>query len=129
MRRRFNWDNYCEHAKFTDVKSLAFGLSIRPVPSMYSPDKKLLYLSSLDLDVSLASRSELLMILQKLEEEFARLHYLVFSQGGNLYSELATCRKDFIEVCSVLYSIDPDNIPDGVVDPDFYLKEAINCSK
>lgn len=115
VRDEFPWDQHALGASFAAVRRLAPHLSIRALPSMYSPDKRWFYLSSLDIDVLTTDEEELRSLLPQLKQGYQS----ALDNNPKSHLRLAAYRGDFIEVCLMLSDLATD--PDEFVDPDTLL--------
>jgi hypothetical protein len=110
----FDWDHYFSSASFQQIRELSPELSTRRLPSVYSPDRQLLYLTSLDIDVQTNNVKELLSAL-----DGVRNSYFSIKSAGSCNGKDAIARTDFIEICSLLANLSED--PDEYLDPDALL--------
>ncbi|MEC4339617.1 hypothetical protein VPH13_12915 [Stenotrophomonas pavanii] len=111
----FPWDQYALSATFATIRKLAPHLSIRALPSMYSPDRRWFYLSSLDIDVLITDEEELRSLLPQLKQGYQS----ALDNNPKSHLRLAAYRGDFIEVCMMLSDLATD--PDEFADPDTLL--------
>lgn len=112
---QFPWDQHALGASFASIRKLAPHLSIRALPSMYSPDRRWFYLSSLDIDVLTTDEEELRSLLPQLK----RGYQSALDNNPKSHLRLAAYRGDFIEVCLMLSDLATDQ--DEFADPDTLL--------
>ncbi|MCU1137064.1 hypothetical protein [Stenotrophomonas maltophilia] len=112
---QFPWDQHALGASFASIRKLAPHLSIRALPSMYSPDRRWFYLSSLDIDVLTTDEEELRLLLPQLKLGYQS----ALDNNPKSHLRLAAYRGDFIEVCMMLSDLATD--PDEFADPDTLL--------
>jgi hypothetical protein len=115
-RSQFDWDKYLATAVYRDVCANSPELSSRRPPSLYNPDRTLLYLPSLDLDVATDDYNELRQMLRAVVETFR------FAQRKNEIRKMAIAQIDCTELCGLLQTCAPD--PEPYVDPDALLHES-----
>jgi len=112
----FNWDQFALGASFATVRRLAPRMGIRALPSMYSPDKRWFYLSSLDEAVHTTDEEELRVYEAELKKSFQSIR----ENNPNSLFRLAAYYGDYLEVCMMLYELSTD--PDEFADPDQRLE-------
>ncbi|MHC9010130.1 hypothetical protein ACYX79_00640 [Stenotrophomonas rhizophila] len=112
-----NWDQFALGSSFATVRKLASRMSIRALPSMYSPDKRWFYLSSLDIAVRTTDEEELRLYEADLKSGY---NSIKANNSGSLL-RLATYYGDYLEVCTMLYELSTD--PDEFADPDLRLTD------
>ena len=118
MRKRaFDWDRYFSSASFKQIRELSPELSNRRVPSVYSPDRQFLYLTSLDIDVQSNDATELLIALNEVRNLYFSAKSAESTNGKDVIA-----RIDFIELCNLLANCSDD--PDEYMDPDALLEMA-----
>ena len=115
--RNFNWDAYLEMAAYRDVVDCSPSLSLDCPPTMYSPDRTLLYLSSLDVDVSTEDVTELKQLLRMVLNT-----YSYSNKPGSEKKRLAAM-TDCYEICGLLVNSGEDS--DDYLDPDSLLSSAV----
>jgi hypothetical protein len=111
--KRFDWDKYFDKASYKEVRSNSPELSSRRDPTVYSPGREWIYLSSQDLDARTNDVEELKSILRFLHESF------VIAKKFNDQTKMARIRIDHLEVCGLLHLL--DEAPDDYADPDSLL--------
>lgn len=111
----FDWDKYARRSSFANVLSLCPSLSYRPVPSMYDPDRRWFYLSSLDVDVPVDEEERLRYLFAEVRRGFAG----VLRDSPHYYARLHAYKTDFVEICRMLTSIVSD--PEQFEDPEALL--------
>lgn len=114
-RSEFDWDKYLATAPYRDVYANSPELSSRRPPSLYNPDRTLLYLPSLDLDVATDDYNELRQMLRSVVENFRGY------QRTNEIRRMAIAQTDCTELCGLLQTCAPD--PEPYLDPDALLHE------
>lgn len=101
MSSRFNWDSNLANSSYQNVADRSPSLGVPP--TLYSPDGKLLLLSSIDADARVDDSTELKSRLERLTHTFKNYYESQdFKRAGRAY-------VDFFEVCSLLTQIDPDS--------------------
>src|SRR4051812_36530959 len=94
--RDFDWDKHVATATFKSVFERSPTLRAgRPVPSLFSPDRSQLYLSSIDVGVPTDDIGELTRALRSIGETYR------YSASGRHIDHLkaAYARIDFLELC------------------------------
>jgi hypothetical protein len=106
----FDWDCFLGQASFADVRRLSPELDGRRPPSLYSPDKKLYYSSSLDTDVECANEQDLRSTYKSLMESWRHHAHEPLRRPLKLH----TLRVDITEVVGLLGKIvdDPNEFED-----------------
>lgn len=117
-KKNFDWDNYFAVASFKDISDRSPDLSSRRLPSIFSPDRKLLYLSSQDDDVETDNPDQLQSALTSIKNTYANVIGRELIDHGKAY----VARTDFIAVCALLANCTED--PDEYADPDQLLQSA-----
>ena len=117
-KKDFDWDNYFSTASFKDISDRSPDLSLRRPPSTFSPDQKLLYLSSQDDEVETDSPDQLQLALTAIKITYANAIRLKQIDHGKAY----VARTDFVAVCALLANCTAD--PDEYADPDLLLQSA-----
>jgi hypothetical protein len=112
----FDWDRYFAHASFEQIRALSPDLSCRRPPSVYNPDRSLLYLASLDVDVPTADPEQLRIALDQVVSSY----FDKVTAGSD--SGKAIARTDFLELCNLLAGCAED--PEPYLDPDALLERA-----
>lgn len=116
LEEELNWDQYALGASFASVRRLAPRMSIRALPSMYSPDKRWFYLSSLDIGVRTTDEEKL----RRLELDLGGSVKSIRDNNPQGLLRLATYYGDFLEVCTMLHELSTD--PYEFADPDSRLE-------
>lgn len=116
-KAQFDWDRYFSTASFRQIRELSPELSNRRVPTVYSPDRQLLYLTSLDSDVQINDETELLAALNEV-----RSIYFSARSAGAANGKDVIARTDFIELCNLLAKSSDE--PDEYMDPDALLEQT-----
>ncbi|MBB5865534.1 hypothetical protein [Xanthomonas sp. 3058] len=114
---QFDWDLYFSSASFRQIRELSPELSNRRVPSLYSPDRQLFYLTSLESEVTTSDEAELLVALN----EVRNLYFSARSTGSANGKDFIA-RLDFIELCNLLANVSDE--PDTYMDPDELLGQT-----
>ncbi len=112
----FDWDKYAVQASFANVRSLSPDLGGRPLPSMYSPDRRWFLLSSLDIDVPTASEDQLRIALDAVKRSYQAER----SKPTLNYRRLWVHQIDFYELCNLLFGLVSD--ADEFADPQELLE-------
>lgn len=118
LEEELNWDQYALGASFASVRRLAPRMSIRALPSMYSPDRRWFYLSSLDIGVCTTDEEDL----RRLEHDLGGSVKSIRENNPQSLLRLATYYGDFLEVCTMLHELSTD--PYEFADPDARLEES-----
>jgi len=113
-QKGFDWDKYLSNAKYKEVRDSSPDLSSRRPPTMYSPDRKWIYLSSQDIDFETNDLNGLKSILESLTSYYKLTREM---HKSNLILHLI--KIDFIEVCGLIANL-VDN-PEDYNDPDSLL--------
>ncbi len=116
-KKEFDWDGYFSSAPFRQIRELSPELSNRRVPSVYSPDRQLLYLTSLDIDVQTNDETELVAALNDVRNLYSSAR-----SAGSTNGKDVIARTDFAEICNLLANLSED--PDEYMDPDALLEQA-----
>jgi hypothetical protein len=111
----FNWDEFFSKASFNKIRQLSPDLASRRPPSTYSPDRKLLYLSSQDYCIETSNQDQLLNALDSVKNTYAAASRSECLDHAKAY----VARIDFIELCQLLVCC-ADN-PEEFSDPDGLL--------
>ena len=114
-QKEFDWDKYLSDSKYKEVRNSSPDLSSRRPPTMYSPDRKWIYLSSQDIDFETNDLNGLKSILEALSSSYN----LTREMHKSDYLKLYLIRIDFIEVCRLIANL-VDN-PEDYNDPDSLL--------
>jgi hypothetical protein len=104
----YNWDAYFAQATFKEIRSASPDLSTRGLPTIYSPDRSLIYLSSLGDYVETNDAVELKANLSIL----ARQYHACDSRD---HRKLYLTELDFTEVSLLLFGLEGDEA--GYGDP------------
>ncbi|QJI19942.1 MULTISPECIES: hypothetical protein [unclassified Pseudomonas] len=104
-RQNFNWDTYAAKAKFDDVRELC--ASHGRLPTMYNPDRTLVYLSSQDLAVAVDD----LKGLQSLLADVKRSFFQTLNNQDHSYKKLYELETDYDLLSNLLGNLDspPDH--------------------
>ena len=113
----FDWDDYLAQASYRDAVDRSPALSSDRPPTMYSPDRSLLYLSSQDADVATDNVSELKQLLQLVLQTYNYSH-----SPGNDKKRLAAM-TDCYEICGLLVNCGTET--DKYHDPDSLLLSSV----
>ena len=105
----FDWDKHFASSSFSAIRTLSPDLSGRRLPSSFSPDRGLFYISSLDVDCSATDAVELKVLLKELGEKFHGL-------SATEYQRKYLAHSDFEQVCLMLYALGEDDFDYGVPD-------------
>ncbi|WP_372382689.1 hypothetical protein ACCQ12_00720 [Xanthomonas sp. NCPPB 1068] len=116
-KTQFDWDRYFFSASFRQFRELSPELSNRRVPSIYSPDRQLFYLTSIDIDVKTSNETELPVALNEVRKSYSSAKSTVSVDGKDFIA-----RTDFIELCNLLAKVSDE--PDTYMDPDALLEQA-----
>lgn len=116
----FDWDKLFASSSFSEIRRLSPELSDRRLPSSFSPDRSLFYISSLDDYCSTADADALKARLKELGERF---HSLSVTEYRRKY----LTHSDFEQVCLLLYGLGEDDCNYGL--PDEVLEETSNAPK
>jgi hypothetical protein len=117
-KKDFDWDNYFATASFKYISDRSPDLSSRRLPSAFSPDRKLLYLSSQDDEVETDSPDLLQLALTAIKITYAN----AIRQNKIDHGKAYVARTDFFAVCALLANCTED--PDEYADPDLLLQSA-----
>ncbi len=116
-KRNFDWDDYLAKAAYRDVFDLSLALSSGRPPTMYSPDRSLLYLSSQDVDVATDDVSELKQLLRMVLDTYRN------STKPGCDKKRLAAMTDCYEICGLLVNCGADS--DEYLDPDYLLNSAV----
>lgn len=111
-KSEFNWDAYLATAKYEQVRRTSPLLSSMRHPTVFSPDRSLLYLSSQDIDVKTNSVSDLRMALNAICNSYE-------SAQQSDHRALWLIRTDCYAVCSLLQ--ESGECADDYDDPEQFL--------
>lgn len=114
--KQFDWDMFFSQASFNKIRELSPDLAHRRLPSSFSPDMKLLYLSSQDIDVETDNQDQLREALIAVKGSYVSASRIDRLDHAKAY----VARIDFIEICRLLASCS-DN-PEKFSHPDGLLK-------
>ncbi|MBP4046976.1 hypothetical protein [Chromobacterium violaceum] len=117
-RKHFDWDGYFSTASFETVRKASPELDGRRPPTTYSPNGKLLYLSSQDFDVEIDDPEQLRQALTATGQSYANA---VSPKHANHF-QAYIAEEDFIIICNHLASLED---PSDFSDPDALLKEYL----
>ena len=94
----FNWDRFSSLEKFSEIQKLSPDLGNRRLPTMYSPDKRFLYLSSQDIGIETDNQDELRSVLSAIKSTYdSALRAKPVNHFKAYVSQI-----DFREVCQLL---------------------------
>lgn len=114
----FDWDKYFSKAKYKEIADSSPDLRSRRHPTVYSPDGKWIYLSSLDIDVEIHDLDELKIILKHLINSYkSEIAQEIKSSINHL--RLWRIRVDCIEICGLIRNLVEDH--ENYYDPDSLL--------
>jgi len=116
LEEELNWDQYALGASFASVRRLAPRMSIRALPSIYSPNRRWFYLSSLDIGVLTTDEEKL----RCLEHDLRGCIRSIRDNTPQNLLRLAAYYGDFLEVCIMLHELSTD--PYEFADPDARLE-------
>ncbi|MBD8098781.1 hypothetical protein IFR08_11375 [Pseudomonas fluorescens] len=104
-RPKFNWDAYAARAKFDEVRDLC--ASHGRLPTMYNPDRTLVYLSSQDLAVAVDDLEELQTLLAEVKRSF----FDTLGYQNHSYKKLYELETDYDLLSNLLSNLDspPDH--------------------
>lgn len=102
---KFNWDAYAARAKFDEVRDLC--ASHGRLPTMYNPDRTLVYLSSQDLAVAVDDLKELQKLLAEVKSSF----FDTLGDQNHSYKKLYELETDYDLLSNLLSNLDspPDH--------------------
>ena len=124
----FNWDAYASNAKFREVQdhSAISGLSI---PTMYSPDRDWLLLSSVGLDVETGDVNECVNLLDHIINRYHIVDRRFWISRRHYHRDLYLLESDFIVLCNHLAN--RCNNPEPYFDPTglFETRTAAKCAE
>jgi len=112
-RAEFDWDKYLSTAKYAEVVANSPDLSSRRPPTLYSPDRSWLYLSSQDVAVETDDTNGLKAVLQHLSTSYKN------AKASEDYKKIAGVKLDYFEVCELLQEL--VDTPEDYDDPDSLL--------
>lgn len=115
-QKPFEWDAFFSKSSFSEIRRLSPDLDSRRPPSTYSPDRKLLYLSSQDVDVETGNEDQLRAMLVSVRNSYIA----AISPDKFNPMKVYIARVDFLEICYLLASLSGD--PSEFSDPDGLLK-------
>ncbi len=117
--RHFDWDKYCNKASFKEIRERSPLLLGDWPPSMYSPDSKFFYLSSIDDTIETSNQDELLLYLHVVSDSYAQATRVDKINHKKAYIS----NIDFIEMCGLLAACASD--PEKYADPEALLLEYL----
>ena len=113
----FNWDKLFASSSFTAIRTLSPELSGRRLPSAFSPDRSLFYISSLDDYCDTTDAVELKAFLKDLGKKFHSL-------SATEYQMKYLAHSDFQQVSLILHGLGEDDrnygIPNEVLEAQEY---------
>ena len=113
----FDWDAYASNATFREVQDHS-AISGQSIPTMYSPDRDWLLLSSVGLDVETGDVNECVSLLDHIVDCYhgvTRAGRRTGYSRTDYHRQLSSLENDFNELCSTLVS-HCDN-PEPYLDP------------
>ena len=111
MRKpEFDWDAYFKNISFAEVRENSPSLRSNRLPSIYSPDHSLFYVSSQDVEVDTNDIHKLASILEILKQA----HY--FKKRDKEYYRLGVIIDEIREIAHMMYSIGSGDIIEDVDD-------------
>lgn len=110
---RFDWDHHFATASFKDVAANSPNVSLDRPPSLYSPNGKLYYMSSIDLAVGTHDGEKIQLMLNRVLESHAE-----YRKSKDIKRQLRA-RLDCIELCGLLSNRSVDT--GAYLDPDALL--------
>ena len=111
----FDWDAHVASSTFSDIRRQSPDLGVRRLPTLYSPDRSRLYLSSQDDDVATGEVKELLRVLPEIKAAYRRA-----INGPSInHGRAAVAEINFLEVCGLIGGLVED--PDTYQDPEALL--------
>ena len=111
----FDWDKYLSCASYNEVRANSPDLSSRRPPTLYSPDRKWIYLSSQDVDLETNNLIELKSMLRAISSSFK----ISTEKHEADYKKLWLLRIDCFEVCALIANLVDDL--EEYSDPDSFL--------
>ena len=114
----FDWDKYMRTETYTKVLDGMRGSRLL-IPTMYSPDKRLIYLKTYDVDFCTDDVDTLNKILDE-------LYVSLQKEASNIdwsFEQLYLLQVDYLTIWSILR--DQQALPDDYKYPDYYLKEVV----
>jgi len=112
----FDWDKYMRIETYNKVLD---GISRLHIPTMFSPDKKLIYLKTYESEFETDDAKNLNIILEE-------LYVSLQNEARNIdwsCEKLYLLEVDYITVWEILYNLVA--LPDDYQDPEYYLKEIM----
>lgn len=116
-KQNFDWDDYLSKAAYRDVVDRSPALASAHPPTMYSPDRTLLYLSSQDVDVATDNVPELKQLLRMVLDTYR------YSNKPGCDKKRLAAMTDCYEICGLLVKLDAE--PDEYLDPDSLLNATV----
>lgn len=114
----FDWDKYMRTETYTKVLDGMRGSRLL-IPTMYSPDKRLIYLKTYDLDFRTDDVDTLNKILDelyvKLQNEASKIDWS--------FEDLYLLQVDYLTIWSILR--DQQALPNDYKYPEYYLEEVV----
>ncbi|WP_122346307.1 hypothetical protein [Pseudomonas coronafaciens] len=104
-RPNFNWDTYAAKAKFDEVRKLCARRGA--LPTMYNPERTLVYLSSQDADVAVDDLKGLQSLLAQVKQSF----FYRLDDPEPSYRDLYELETDYDLLSNLLSNLDsaPDH--------------------
>lgn len=112
----FDWDEFVAKTSFETVRRLSPELDNRPLPSMYSPDRRWYYVSSLDVDVPTRDEGLLRLALDGVKSRYKS----GMEQPRPNHWKLQANTTDVHQLCHLLSKLVSD--PAEFEDPDALLQ-------
>ena len=116
--KEFNWDEYILTESYETVR-VGFDVSIPETPTMFSPDKKLIYLREYDV----AFKTDDVETLNKILKE---LYVSLLNEARNIVwscERLYLLEVDYMAIWKILRDIEA--LPDDYQYPEYYLEEVM----
>ena len=116
--QEFNWDQYMNSASYNAVLDGMFAARLI-IPTMFSPDKKVIYLASLNIDIPTDN-------IEQLNAEFAHIYESIKHEVRNMVwscQKLYRLQVDYLILFNILSNLAA--LPDGYEHPEYYLELAM----
>lgn len=118
----FDWDRYMNSSSYNAVLD---GMRIARliIPTMFSPDKKLIYLATLDISIPTDNK-------EQLNAKFADTYESIKREVRNMVwscEKLYRLQVDYLILFNILSNLDA--LPEGYQHPEYYLELAMQEKK
>jgi hypothetical protein len=124
LKPRFDWDRYIENAKYHDVMFYSgFYGGLPYIPSMFSPDKKKIYLTTVDIAYDVDNIEMILKQMDMLIDDYKREFDRIKSCCEWSFKKMFLIELDYIMLVTALSN--NYNLPEDYKYAKYYLKKAL----